>query len=164
MGLLPSPPAAQTSKVPSSFAMNPRSLKVAWVSFLSELENVTLSFLGILMSVMMSNRYVSVALAYGYTSNFSPGSTPESDVAETFLGLSPPPPCVLIPWSSALSIISQIWSPRRLWSWTVSQVVVWILAIPYLLHSSMMNESLSLDMWPPHMRSLIIPSSPPFWA
>ena len=85
--------------------MNPRSLKVAWVSFLSELEKVTLSFLGSLISVMMSRRYVSVSFAYGYTSNLSPGSTPDRDVAETFLGLSPPPPWVLMPWSRALSMI-----------------------------------------------------------
>ena len=55
-GLPPRPPAAQTSKVPSSWAMKPRSLKVAWVSFLSELEKVTFSFLGSLISVMMSSR------------------------------------------------------------------------------------------------------------
>ena len=63
LGLLPRPPAAQTSKVPSSLAMNPRSLNVAWVSFLSELEKVTFSFLGSLISVMMSRRYVSVSFA-----------------------------------------------------------------------------------------------------
>ena len=123
-----------------------------------------MSFLGSLISVMMSRRYDSAALAYGYTSKFSPGSTPDSDVADTFLGLSPPPPWVLIPWERAASIISAIWSPLRLCTWTVSHVVVCTQSTPYLSQESMMNRSLSWSMRPPHMRSLIMADPPPFWA
>ena len=62
-GLFPRPPAPQTSNLPSGLETKPRSLKVACVSFLGELENVTFSLRGIFTSGMMSSRYVSAAFA-----------------------------------------------------------------------------------------------------